>query len=56
MHLLFRSQHHRIAIKTVDIVMVPPCLLGIHTQGLAVHQLIKNLWGTEEMEVIEKEG
>lgn len=39
-----RGQHHRIPIETVDVIMAPPRLLGIHTQGLAVHHLVQNLW------------
>lgn len=39
-----RGQHHRIPIETVDVVMAPPHLLSVHTQGLAVHHLVQNLW------------
>lgn len=27
--------------------MVPPGLLGVHTQSLTVHHLVENLWGRE---------
>lgn len=45
LHLLFSGQHHRVAIQTVDIIVVPPLLLGIHAEGLTVHHLIQNLCG-----------
>lgn len=44
-HSLFSSQHHRVAIQTVDIIVVSPRLLGIHAQSLTVHHLIQNLCG-----------
>lgn len=35
-----RGQHHGVAVETVDVVVAPPLLLGVHTQSLAVHNLI----------------
>lgn len=44
---LFSCQDHWVAIKTVDVVVVPPGLLGIHAQSFAVHEVIQNSWGWE---------
>lgn len=53
MHLLLSRQHHRVAVQTVDIIVVSPCLLGIHTQGLAIHHLIQDLWRKEKMKGVK---
>lgn len=46
-----RGQHHGVAVETVDVVMAPPGLLGVHAQGLTVHHLVQDFWngsrGTE---------
>lgn len=46
---LLSSQDHRVAIQTVDIIVVAPGLLGIHTQSLTVHEVIQNFWGREQI-------
>ena len=56
MHSLFSSQHHGVTVKAVDIIMVPPGLLGIHTQSLTVHHLIQDLWGREKMKKVKRWG
>lgn len=41
---LLGGQHHGVAVQAVHVVVVPPGLLGVHAQGLAVHHLVQDLW------------
>lgn len=47
---LLGGQHHGVAVQAVHVVVVPPGLLGVHAQGLAVHHLVQDLWWEEEEE------
>lgn len=41
---LLGGQHHGVAVQAVHVVVVPPGLLGVHAQGLAVHHLVQDPW------------
>lgn len=45
---LLGGQHHGVAVQAVHVVVVPPGLLGVHAQGLAVHHLVQDLWWGEK--------